>query len=306
MMNILTAFNNGYALPTKVMLQSLKVNNPGEITVFVLYYDLTEENITSLKELQDDCFRFVFQKIDPTVLANCPVTGHFSKESYIRLFTQDFLAETVDRVLWLDGDLIVNGSLKEYYEQNFDGKCYVAVPDMVEINNPQDLERLGMAKDDICINSGVLLMNLPLIREQVTQQSILDYIKAYSDKILSVDQDVFNGLLHDKFKILPTALSFNFVSQLLPFRKKEQAIEQKIIIHYTSPQKPWKNFYPYGAFQLWWKYYFMISDTVYDKQYKIILLTYSVRRILSFLLFLFPNVKQSPLYQKIRKKILKC
>lgn len=54
MMNILVAFNDDYAMPTRVMLKSVIENNQEIIHIYVLYFSLTEDSIKELSTLNSE------------------------------------------------------------------------------------------------------------------------------------------------------------------------------------------------------------------------------------------------------------
>ena len=59
-MNIMVAFNDGYAMPAKVMLKSLIINNKEELHIFVLYQNLSKKSIDIIKDLDDGNTYFIF------------------------------------------------------------------------------------------------------------------------------------------------------------------------------------------------------------------------------------------------------
>ncbi len=59
-MNIMVAFNDGYAMPAKVMLKSLIINNKEELHIFVLYKNLSKKSIDIIKDLDDGNTYFIF------------------------------------------------------------------------------------------------------------------------------------------------------------------------------------------------------------------------------------------------------
>ena len=160
-MNILVSFSDAYVLPTKVMLKSLIMNNGDAfLHVYVIYEKLTERSIQSIRELESPMVRFRFIQISYDDFSFFPVTLHFSRDSYVRLFVQNYLDDSIDRILYLDGDMIVNKSIESFYHQDFDGKCYVAVEDCGWGRFVQKQKELNMPLGAPYVNTGVLLMNL--------------------------------------------------------------------------------------------------------------------------------------------------
>ena len=99
---------------------------------------------------------------------------------YYRLFAARYLPTEIDRVLYLDPDIVVNGNLQELYDTPLNGYLFAAATHVREIMRKINVLRLGMHEDGTYINSGVLLMNLKLLREEQDYQKVFKYIKKYN------------------------------------------------------------------------------------------------------------------------------
>ena len=107
-MNILLAPNNYYIMPTIVLLQSLFDAEDDRLDIYVIHSDLTNENIERLDRFvaeHSGVFHPIF--IDADTFASAYTSFHITKEAYYRLLAQDLLPDDLDRVLYLDGDLVV-------------------------------------------------------------------------------------------------------------------------------------------------------------------------------------------------------
>lgn len=266
-MNILVAFNDNYAMPTRVMLKSLIENNHEIINVYVLYVSLTDDSKNDLSTLNTDRSILHFIQIDDHILDKVPFTRFYSAEANIRLFAQLYLPEEVDRVLWLDSDVIVNGGIGEFYQQSFDGKLYVAYKDPIQGDSAEKKASLGMPADAIYINSGVLLINLEELRKRINTEDILNYINAYYSRLDFVDQDVLSGLLYDSIKVLEGEYTYNYFVSNITLQNRRKVYRNVRIIHYAMDRKPWKKGFIFYGFHLWWKYALMV-DKSYRKKYR--------------------------------------
>lgn len=258
-MNILMAFDDGYVMPSKVMLKSLIQNNTTNIHLYVLHRDaLSEESIRSVKTLEDgERVIISFIRVEEKEEFSMLPVEHFPIEAYLRLFAQSYLDESVERILWLDGDIIINASLKDFYEQDFGDKLYIAVEDMVLADN-EELNRkkhdeLRMPQDQGYVNSGVLLLNLKEIRRRINHSEVIEYIRANSEVLEYADQDVLNGLLYPYVRIVDPEYWYNFFAFFITRSNQKNVYRDAHVIHYAGA-KPWKRGYPYCGFDLWWKY----------------------------------------------------
>lgn len=273
-MNILVAFNDGYTMPTKVMLRSLITNNQDEeLSIYVLFLNLTEESIQSISELSNgNEVEIHFVKIDDD-MSYLPIPRYYSKEAYIRLFAHSYLDKDMDRILWLDGDMIIQGSLKEYYNQDFEDCLYIADVDPHFGKNHIKHKKLELPSEVEYVNTGVLLINLQGVRETIKNEDIVQYIIRYPERLEYVDQDVFNGLLFKYFKRVDPEHLYNYFSDCITWKNKKYVMNNAHVIHYSSIFKPWEKGYRFYGFRLWWDYA-LIDNNNLKKLYFSILPSY--------------------------------
>lgn len=247
-MNIMMGINNKYVFPTKVMLTSLCENNKFEKHFVYILYDrknLTKENIESIKILEKQYeIEICPIEIDAELFANCPTDFHLSIETYFRFMTQEVLPESVDRVLWLDADIIINKCLKEFYYQDFDDKAIVVC--RTSNNKAEEfLKKLELNPKVGYFNAGVILFDLDNIRKKITTQTFFDCLEENREKIAWLDQDVLNIVFADDKKLLEQQVyNFTFFSDTLFSKDELEKIKQEIyILHYIGAEKPWDSTY---------------------------------------------------------------
>ena len=66
--------------------------------------------------------------------------------------------KTLDRILYLDVDIVVIQSLRELYNMDFESNLYIASSHVNERMTHLNAKRLGLKEDVPYINTGVLLM----------------------------------------------------------------------------------------------------------------------------------------------------
>jgi lipopolysaccharide biosynthesis glycosyltransferase len=110
-----------------------------------------------------------------------------------------------------------------------------------------------MAKDTPYINSGVLLMNLDLLRRELDPESIYAYIRKHRKRLMLPDQDILSALFGSKTLLLDSLkynlsekyqTAFNFRS--FPGESKinlDWIRKNTVIVHYCGRNKPWKANY---------------------------------------------------------------
>lgn len=143
--NIALSLNSKYMRYTYVMLTSLFVNQPDslEIHIYFLQSDLKAEEKEQLEKLINSYEGEThWLSVEPELfLDNLPVTG-WSLETYYRLLLVDLLSEDVERILYLDVDIIINHSLEDLFFTDLEGKILGACED---VNKPP----FGDARDRI-------------------------------------------------------------------------------------------------------------------------------------------------------------
>jgi lipopolysaccharide biosynthesis glycosyltransferase len=160
--------------------------------------------------------------------------------TYYRLMIGTLFPE-LDRILYLDCDLVVRKSLKGLWETSLEGRMLGAIEDQGRDEKLANEKRLLGA--DPYFNSGVLLVDLEAWRAREAQQRILDYARD-SRHIPRYwhDQSLLNAVLRDEALFLDRTWN-SMVST------PEGIPDDPAIVHYTY-SKPWKYAYrhvPYAA-----------------------------------------------------------
>lgn len=128
-MNIAVAVNQRFLKYLYIMLISLLENNSSEsMTIYILSADLIDEQFKSIQELVESygqklCFLQMDKEKFPKKL---PFNETITIETYFRLMLPELMPQDLDRVLYLDVDLVVNKSLSELFTMDFCDKCFVA------------------------------------------------------------------------------------------------------------------------------------------------------------------------------------
>lgn len=275
-MNIVYAANNDYAKYLGISMLSLFDHNQDleELTVYILDQEIDACNKSRICGIADEyhrTIRFVdiseFEKLVPFEFD----TSGYHAIVLARLFLCSYLPADIKRVLYLDCDIIVNGSLKELDDISLDGYMAAAVP---ELNMPVDKKALiGFQKDETYYNAGVLLANLTLWRSRNIEPVYMDYYQSMGGQLLYNDQDIINHCC--KGEILTLSHTYNlstnlyyfpryFVKNLQPAYKTDspnvyaKILSSPAIIHYMGDERPWiaGN---YNKYRKQYEYYFQKS-----------------------------------------------
>lgn len=277
-MDILLSADKNYIMPTGVVMKSVCVNND-VVTFHVIIDDgVLEGQKQQLRNVicKPECQKVEFYKVDSDFFDKFPSLGtvksYITRATYYRLFIADMLPESVTKIIYIDGDVIVRSSLKTLWETVCDKYALGGVTDMAEATH--DFVRLGYDRQYGYFNAGVLLINVDYWREHHLKEKFLDLITNHPEQIVLHDQDVLNITLHDQKLCLP--MKYNVQNGFLWKKDFNQlgdryeeyeadlleAIADPVIIHFTDNKKPWHvedcNPYSYEFMKYYkqteWKY----------------------------------------------------
>lgn len=258
-MNILISVDEKYLDIAETMLFSLKKNTKEKIDVYLLNCSLPRERVLCFEQyLENECDMTLYViAVDPEFFDTFPVDSCFSIEMYYRILAQFLLPESLDRILWLDADIIILKDIRAFYHQSFNGMKYVVCPD--RCNSDQGTvsqtiriqkERLGIPDEHLYFNSGVMLINLALLRQETKMDHIMQKCVELKDRLLYPDQDLLNAFYVGQTKYAERFYNY----QLLGMRKiPKDDTEQVSILHYTGQNKPWDYHSMNNASRHYWK-----------------------------------------------------
>ena len=277
-MNILIATNNEYVRFAMVMLYSLFKHNNCDMDIYLPYNDLSEE---SLKKLSVFIENYPGKKLIPLKLSadfDKKVESHngISIETYYRILVINLLPKEIERILYLDVDMVVQGSLRELYDTDISGHPFVVCEDILGILNDfheANKFRMNIPENYSYFNAGVMLFNLNYLRETDEANKIIEKIYSDYERYEYNDQDVLNELYYDKLKWAPWdkyncppaiywldqealkkgKVSFASYSELRVVSSQPELLKKKYInvteqmkssatiIHYMGAAKPWRS-----------------------------------------------------------------
>lgn len=248
--NIVCITDNNYAQHAGVMLYSLLSHSSSPCRIFLLTNSLDNENKNRLKKIvmhfSNSSIQFIEitnKEWDFSEYSTGNQSRQWSSIMYMKLFILDLLPKEIEKILFLDVDIIVNDDIKELYATNTD-KCIIAAAEDWKYSCFSK-ERLGLSYDDMYINSGVMLINLTKWRAKETHHSIKQFM-INNKKTFINDQDVI--ALYFKTEIQYISQEWNvttFYFERIPrIPDKYIPLLQEIrtnprIIHFCAPIKPW-------------------------------------------------------------------
>lgn len=250
--SLLTTLDHRYLPQLQILLTSLQVNNPGEtFSLYLLHSGIPEEALIGVRQ-QCDAYGYSFYPIcvDERLFKNAPVSRQYPKEMYYRLLAPQLLPPELNRVLYLDPDILVINPLRPLWETELNGNLFAAAAHTgkTELANSVNKLRLGTEQD--YYNSGVLLMDLDLGRQEIRPQVLFDYVAQHRKELVLPDQDVLNALYSKQILPLEDVQwnydARNYSNYLLRSGGVcdiRWVMEHTAILHFCGKEKPWKPKY---------------------------------------------------------------
>ncbi|MGE7110289.1 glycosyltransferase family 8 protein [Lysinibacillus sp. NPDC047702] len=268
-MQIACSINKEYIPHMCAMLLSAYQNTSvGKLNVHVLHADLDEKDQCKIIDefTKYERLSLHFYEIDQSILNGIPIVAeHLSVETLYRLLMPIVLPNKVEKILYIDSDIIIKNDLLKVWNEKIEEHYIAAVVNLeermykiLELNSPMDY-----------FNAGFMLINLKKWRENDFLNVCLNYVRKNIDKIIFADQDILNGVLKGNWKRLHPM--WNVISGVVWNKKMfeeyfdlatyENIINNPSVIHYTGLIKPWhinsehyfkKEYYIY-ANQLSWR-----------------------------------------------------
>lgn len=231
--NVCLSCDDNYSKYAGVVIASILKNasNDDFLNIYILDGNISDTNknkILQLNNIKDCNIQFVdinesmfdvYKKINTHTYITLP--------TYYRLKLSELLPD-VNKIIYLDCDMIVNSSLSELFNTNIEDNIIAGVLDA-------RVKHKRSWKNKKYINAGMILFDLEKIRKYQIEEKFIEYTKNNLDNIATGDQDIINYTLQDKIKILPDIWNV----QVSGFASRTSFTKYPKIIHFIGSDKPW-------------------------------------------------------------------
>lgn len=222
MINICFCSDSNYLKPLELAIFSIVVNCEDKVSFHIIKTDsFSELNILELSLTYD--FEVTFYDLDITL----PSKGRFSKAMYGRLYLDVILPTSIDKVIYLDCDLVVNKSISSLWNTDISSFAIGAVSEENSIIKQSLMRKYSLNE---YFNSGVLLINLNKVRSEFIFRKVLSLLNDSNASFEYPDQDALNIVLDNNWHALSNI--YNYTG--LDFSP------ESVVIHYAL-SKPWDN-----------------------------------------------------------------
>lgn len=248
-MHIAFCLDNNYIPHCSTVISSIIENNKDEDITFHIISDyLSIENKTILSDwILSTNKSIVFHKAIKNDFKQFPVgDAYINITTYYRLLLPEILKD-IDKVLYLDCDVIVNSSLKSLWNTDITEYALGGVRDRIN-DSIRLYNRLDYSMKHGYVNAGVLLINLNKWREQNVFEKAINIASRNPEILKNHDQDIINIIFHDSKRLLDFKYNlleyYLYTEDWLYLDRKYypeiiEACKNPVIVHFCMPQKPW-------------------------------------------------------------------
>ena len=301
--NIVCSTDNRFAPYCGVMLTSLFENNrKSKLSVYVLVDELfskcNRQKYLQLGKKYNQNLHIV--TVDKNLTEDFPINHSFYRitlPTYYRLMASRLLPDEVSKAIYLDGDLIVTGSLESMWAIDIEGKAIAGVRDAWMTFENNSFDHLEYDREQGYFNAGVVILNLDYWRQHHTESQLIDFIQKRHNNLPYMDQDVLNGVLHNNKVWLPERYNLMTKNLMKAYwvdypdhyhNTLMEELRQVVIVHYCGKIKPWHYRYDGGPFHKEWEHYRRLSPYKHCRIRKPVI-KYLKRRVKDLL---FPTKRQ--------------
>lgn len=269
-MNILISINKAYLDVACTLIYSILTNSTRNLSLFVVSDDLNESDfeyiVDKMFEFKDrlhmngvrvDCANFdVINTVDAK---RWPMTV------YYRIIALFELPDQLDRILYLDADMIVDGDLSALYTLDLENYYAAMCEDTVVSNSVPYNSDLNIPNTELYYNSGMILFNLTKIRRELTLNDFYKAFRSHFNVLRFPDQDLLNVVFSKNIRAVDFR-KYNFICSNGRERKKTLHLRDAnaVIYHFAGGKyhKPWEKQYTGDYFEIFWKY----AKKIYGEQ----------------------------------------
>lgn len=262
---ILFTFDDKIVMPACVCISSLLQSADPDTfyDIFIIHsdkYDLSKTDVAGIPKYFNNC-RLTFRPISGEFVGGYEIRG-IPETCYYRMLSPELIPE-YDKILYSDVDVIFREDQAKYYDVELGNNCFGGVDKCSRLRKPvQDYARnvLGLDPSNGFYNSGNLLINLKLIREEGLCAKFRELGR---NNYRQQDMDIINIACNGRFYTMPLAfclaidiyrmIVLHHDEMLSVYSEEEMKYAlEKGIVHYNGA-KPWNGWSHH--FDIWWEAY---------------------------------------------------
>jgi lipopolysaccharide biosynthesis glycosyltransferase len=254
---IAAACDNHYIALLAALVKSIEINHQtGEKLIFYVIDDrISSANKTRLRQSSDQSMseiRWVeAARIKPRGVSIPFDTSSYPSTIHLRMFIPYFVPRDLEKVIYLDVDMIVKDDISKLWKTNLEGLPVAAVTDSLIKNfgntwgGIRNYEELGFSPDTPYFNTGMMVMNTKKWRDDDLTNKIFRCIADNQKWVKYPDQYGLNVVMAGQWK--PVDQLWNW------FAKKYNA--EAALVHFIGRKPIFKSYSHNEQFRQEFAYY---------------------------------------------------
>ena len=245
MINIAVCTDENFSIPALVCITSVFENNKEEeCYVYVLNDGLSNNAIVKFEKLASEYKQqIIIKTIDKHRFDGLTVNERFPISMYYRYLLPEILPK-VDKILYLDCDIIVRHSLNNLFETQLGNKALAAVV----AESCDDIFWTNLLKlKTLYFNSGVLLINLDYWRKFDITNKLIKWVSDNPHLCNLPDQNALNKVLEGNVVYLDYTYNFQEwwfgdLTHWIHYSRWadiQKASKNPVVVHFCEAEKPW-------------------------------------------------------------------
>lgn len=263
-MNIMISIDRAFIPYACIMLMSLKnYHKDILLSVYILHSELSDEDFLQMDEIIGSEGIELIPVFIPEGTVKDFQIGEWPEAAAFRLLAVDLFADSMERILHLDTDILITGDITQFYHTPFEGNYLAGCEEFLSPKERQRKNRENGRDENMpYFNSGVLLFNLQKLKQDGFYYAFYQEVfRKYQDlKIVYPDQDLLNLIFGSRTKYMDK-MRYNYAPFVCKmndrehfYDSKEELEEHVSIVHMRSGTKPWLNASKLAADEMWWEY----------------------------------------------------
>jgi len=241
---VVVASDDGYARHLSVMLLSLfEHDTAGKVRVHVIVPEHFSERARLNEALGDNASRLTYRVVTQDHYPDPGFPSHMRTPTWFRCVIGSLLPRSIERVIYLDCDMIVRRDLRELWETPLGDHPAAAVRDAQFTK----WHILGLPRQAGCYNTGLMLVDMARWREAAVGEAAFDFGLNHPERLTSFDQCALNIVLQGRWLELDARWNAQFGHFSDEWkggrgylRPLSAVAAEAWIVHFNGPGKPWQ------------------------------------------------------------------
>ena len=250
------AFDEDFALPAAVALRSVSMHwtQSTALDVYIIDGGVSPRSRSQIEEsIVKSRRRLHWCSIDLERFLDLPLFAGVKRQVYDRLALGEVIPEEIERVVYLDMDVLALRCISELWTIELNGNPIAAVQDMAipRVSSPLGLgefEALGLSPDTPYFNNGLLVLEMKPWREEEMAARLMHYLRVNANRIFHFEQHAFNALcagrwcaLDPRWNVIASLAGRRYFRSKHLSRELHQIVSRSPwILHFAGTFKPWR------------------------------------------------------------------